>query len=267
MVERSFELSAPVQLVVQAAAGEVELSTGEGPATVEVEPLNDAARELLGDVRVELKERARGSELVVEMPSKRLSFGFRSPEFRIAAHVPDDSDLRLTVASADVEAHGRWSVVELRSSSGDLRFDASATELEVQSASGDVELGPVGGPVVARTASGDVTVEKADGSLTADLASGDLRVGEAGGSVHANSASGDLVVESVSAGSVELRSASGDIVVGIRRGARVWIDAESASGSTSSDLELSDEEPGGEGELVELRARSASGDIRIARAG
>ena len=56
------------------------------------------------------------------------------------------------------------------------------------------------------------------------------------------------------------------IRVGIRRGSTLWIDAKSVSGKTISELELDHEAPAEEGPLVELRASSVSGDIRIVRA-
>ncbi|MDX6514022.1 MAG: hypothetical protein QOE36_3526 [Gaiellaceae bacterium] len=266
-IERSFDTSGPLALVLKVSAGEVDLETAGGDgAHVEVEPLNDAARDLLDEVRVEL----RGHELEIEAPGRRSVFGFRSPEFRVAVRMPDGSDVRVKVVSADVEARGRYGKVELQAASGDFRLEGDVDQAQVHTASGDLSLESVSGDARVHSASGDVRFGHVGGAVSAHLASGDLTVDHADGSVEARSASGDLTVGSVAAGSASLTSASGDIVVGIRRGSRVWIDAESASGSTSSDLDLSDDAPSGDeddGPLVEIRARSASGDIRIVRAG
>ena len=57
--------------------------------------------------------------------------------------------------------------------------------------------------------------------------------------------------------------------MGVRRGSRVFVDANTVSGSTSSELELSDapQEPGSEdGPLIELFAKTVSGDVRVERA-
>jgi hypothetical protein len=67
---------------------------------------------------------------------------------------------------------------------------------------------------------------------------------------------------------MELRAISGDIGVGIRRGSRLYVDANTLSGSTSSDVELADapgQEGDGETPLVELFAKTVSGDVRIER--
>jgi hypothetical protein len=70
----------------------------------------------------------------------------------------------------------------------------------------------------------------------------------------------------VAEGEVRLVSASGDVEVGIRRGSRLWVDAKSMSGGTSSELEVGDAPPAGDGPMVELRATTMSGDIQICRA-
>ena len=74
-------------------------------------------------------------------------------------------------------------------------------------------------------------------------------------------ASGDVEVDSVREGDVDLQTASGDIEVGIKQGSKLWIDARSMSGDTSSELEIGDAPSDGEGPLVEVRATAMSGDI------
>jgi hypothetical protein len=67
---------------------------------------------------------------------------------------------------------------------------------------------------------------------------------------------------------MDLRALSGDLSVGIRKGSRLFVDANTVSGSTSSEVELSDAAPqeGAESPLVELFAKTVSGDVRIERA-
>jgi DUF4097 and DUF4098 domain-containing protein YvlB len=86
--------------------------------------------------------------------------------------------------------------------------------------------------------------------------------------VRAKTISGDLELESVAAGEVEIDSVSGDVQVGITRGSRLAVDATAVSGDLESEIELGGDEAagGGEGPLVELRARTISGDLRIVRA-
>jgi DUF4097 and DUF4098 domain-containing protein YvlB len=96
-------------------------------------------------------------------------------------------------------------------------------------------------------------------------ASADVDARGAFGGAQINTASGDVEIESVREGDVVLQTASGDIVVGIKQGSKLWIDAKSMSGETSSELDIGDVPTDGEGPLVEVRATAMSGDIRVKR--
>ena len=85
-------------------------------------------------------------------------------------------------------------------------------------------------------------------------------------SLKVQTASGDVQVESVREGDVVLQTASGDIEVGIKTGSKLWIDAKSMSGETTSDLEIGDAPTDGDGPMVEVRATAMSGDITVKRA-
>jgi DUF4097 and DUF4098 domain-containing protein YvlB len=95
--------------------------------------------------------------------------------------------------------------------------------------------------------------------------SGDIVVRDARADVSTNSVSGDQRLEAVSGGTVNAKAVSGDILIGVRRGARVYLDCNTLSGETRSELEPTGE-VGDEGPLVELRAKTVSGDIEIVRA-
>ena len=79
--------------------------------------------------------------------------------------------------------------------------------------------------------------------------------------------SSDLVwLDAVVEGDVSLTAVSGDLHVGVRRGSRVYVDATSVNGSMDSELELGDAPPSSDGPMVELRARTVSGDVQVVRA-
>jgi DUF4097 and DUF4098 domain-containing protein YvlB len=129
-----------------------------------------------------------------------------------------------------------------------VELGSVAGRLEVTTASGDIEVGCAGGGASIRTASGDVVIEDAADRLSIMTASGDQKI------------------EAIGEGSLDLKSASGDIEVGIKRGSRFRVDARSLSGDTTSELEISGVETSTEGPLVDVKAASMSGDIRIVRA-
>ena len=117
-----------------------------------------------------------------------------------------------------------------------------------------------------QTASGDIDLEIVRGPASVASASGDVTIGEAYDNVSANTVSGDQEHGAVMRGNVAAHSVSGDVTIGVRRGSKVYLDCNTVSGDTSSELELTTDAPAGDGPLVEIRAKTVSGDIRITRA-
>ena len=266
MRRESFETPAPPTLDLSLRSGEIEVETFDG-ATTEIELSagdSDDARRLLENARIEL----RGDRVVVAVPKSGGILGFlRDLDVRLAIRAPHDTHIRAETASADLRARGRFGSVEARTASGDVDVVAAGGDVDVKTASGDVRIDDVGGDVNAGTASGDVELGRVVGEAIVKTASGDVRIREAGRAVRVGTASGDQRVASVVSGLVNLQSASGDLEVGIASGSNVWVDARSMSGDTSSELELADEEPAGDdAPLVELRATTMSGDVKVVRA-
>lgn len=247
MRHESFDTPGPLRLRIEIPSGEVDLETVDGTKT-EVELTGP--EEVVENARIELRPRGDGHELVVETHPRAglriVRLNAKGAELRIRA--PHGASVEVSSASADVEGRGRFS------------------EVEVDSASGDVAFEEVDGDVRTQTASGDVEIDRLGGTGKLQSASGDIVVGEAAGSLKVQTASGDQEIGSVASGEVTLQTASGDIEVGVKRGSKLWIDARSMSGETSSELEVGDEAPDGEGPLVELRATAMSGDISVVRA-
>jgi DUF4097 and DUF4098 domain-containing protein YvlB len=266
----SFSTTGPVSLSLRVPAGLVRVESRETQTTrVEVEALNDSARELLARTRVADYPRGDRHEISVEVPEQRGIFiKFSSPKFEVRVECPEHSDLMLRTGSADLEARGDYGDVQVTTGSGDVELDRVHGELRVKSASGDVVADVVEGEASVQTASGDVALGRVAGPLQAHLVSGDLTVREAEASVDARTVSGDQRLESVREGEVNVQAVSGDVVVGVRRGSRLWVDANSVSGDTTSELELSGEQLGGRDDapLVEVRGRTVSGDFRLVRA-
>jgi DUF4097 and DUF4098 domain-containing protein YvlB len=272
MRRESFETLGEVTLDIRLPEGTVELETAAGLTTTEVEldarGNDDEVRELLEDARIELREQRGGHEVIAHVGDRRrVGFGFwRKVHVRLSIRVPEGANVRAEVASADIRGRGRFGSVEAEAASGDVEFDQIAAEAKASAASGDVSLQSVGGAATVNTASGDVELGRIDGELSVKTASGDVAVEEAGSRVKVKTASGDQRIAAVTVGTVELQSASGDIKVGIRQGSNVWVDARAMSGDLSSELELEDEAPADDAPLVELRATSMSGDVKVVRA-
>ena len=221
----------------------------------------------------------------------------------VRVRVPEESRLHIQAASADVRAEGRCGATRIHTASGDVTL-ALVTEAEVETASGevrveqvagslraytasgDIQIRQAGGPVHLRSASGSQTVMAVDGDAECESASGDIHVGHVRGHLSARAASGDIVVREshgglslqsqsgdlearlVHQGRVTAEAISGDVTVGIAQGSRLAVNAHTRSGDLTSEISLHDDPAGEEraGPLVELRAHTISGDVRIVRA-
>lgn len=265
-MEQTFEVSGPVRVDVQLASGDIAVDpTAKGKATVDLIAHDEASQQLVDAARVEL----RGHDLVIEVPNQRgFNIGslFGRSGITCNVSVPHGSSLRARSKSADVIVRGPLSEADIATASGDARLEDVTGDLTFKGASGDVVAGTVGGRANVNTASGDIALGVVGGSVSANSASGDIVVEGAHDDARANTASGDIQLAAVVTGEVSVNSASGDVRIGISRGTRAHLDCSTVSGDTSSELDISGDEPNGNGPLVHVKARTVSGDIRITRA-
>jgi DUF4097 and DUF4098 domain-containing protein YvlB len=265
-----FHTPGALALELRMPAGEIQVQAGERDETI-VELDSSSSREevalTIEEARIEVRPRGDGHVVVVDVrPRRRFGLTFDRGEITMRVSCPSDADVELSTASADVELQGRLGGLSAELASGDLRGEELNGRVEVKSASGDVQLDTLGEDTSVATASGDIYVREVHGEAILRSASGDVRVDDAADSITVQTASGDQRIGSVTAGRVTLQSASGDQQVGVRRGSAVHLDVRTMSGDATSELEVRDQRPADDAPLVELRATSMSGDIRILRA-
>lgn len=278
MRTETFSTPGAVLLNLEVPAGEIDIETADTDETrVELEAIagND---DFVDAARVELVRRGDRHEVVVEVKTRHgisISIG-RGPDIRLGGpdvrvHItcPKGAELDARTKSASIRARGEYGSVEVKTASGDVQVDEVQGAARIKSASGDFHVDDVRDRLEVQTVSGDVHAGSVGGDIRAQLVSGDVYVRDARGSITTNTVSGDQSFEAVQEGRVELKAISGDVVVGIRRGSRVFVDANTVSGSTTSELELGDAPSAAsaaEGPLVELYVKTVSGDVRIERA-
>jgi DUF4097 and DUF4098 domain-containing protein YvlB len=232
-MQKTFEVQGPVELDVRLASGDIDVDPNtEGRVEIELIAHDEESQRLVDNARIELNPHGNRSTVLVDVPQKKgfsiSIFGRSGIECRIRC--PHESGLSVRTKSADVSARGVLG------------------GLNVQTASGDIDLSVAHGPVNVTSVSGDISI------------------GEAYDNVNANSVSGDQDHGAVMQGVVAAHSVSGDVTIAVRRGSKAFLDCTTVSGDTTSELELSSDAPAGNGPLVEIRAKTVSGDIRITRA-
>jgi hypothetical protein len=282
MRTETFQTPGPVRLDVELPAGSIEIETSSTDEThVELEALSDREQlqDMVEDARIEATRRGDRHEVVVEVRTRHgvwVSFSkgpdirLGSPELRLRIACPAGAELDVRTKSADVNARGDYGTVDFKTASGDMTVEHAAGDVRIKSASGDAHIETVDGSLDVKSASGDLHAGSVAGTTNVQLVSGDVHIRDAKDGISANTVSGDQRYEAVLKGRLDLRAISGDVTVAIRRGSRVFIDANTVSGSTSSEFELSDapqEAPASEDSpLVEVYAKTVSGDVRIERA-
>ena len=262
MRRETFNTPGPLRLEVRVPSGRIDLESVEGDeTTVEL----DGSPEIEEEARIEVRPRRDGHEVIVVIEDRGLFKRFRG-DVRVRVSAPAGADVELSTASADVDGRGEFGGLQANTASGDVAFEHVGGDAQVNSASGDVNIKRVQGALTVNTASGDLEIGYVGGNAKVRSASGDVSIDEAEASLKIQTASGDLAARSVREGDVVLQTASGDIEVGVKHGSKLWIDARSMSGDTSTDLEVSDTPSEGDGPLVEISATAMSGDIAIRRA-
>ncbi len=252
-----FDRSTPVTVSLRLQRGTADV-VAEDRSTIQVELTADAGGGATDRFTVALE----GDTLVVHAPESTWNWN-RTPKVHVTVRVPLDSALAAKSAAADIRASGRWSTGQVNVASADVHVEEVTGDAQLKAASGDVSVKRVGGSLRIGSSSGAVRVGDVMNDVKADTASGEIVIGRVGGSLQAETASGDVEVGLVSQGKSRLVTASGDVSVGVAPGTGVWLDLNTASGSATSDLTM-----GGAGDqtaALELRIRTASGDIDVHR--
>ncbi|GAA3483732.1 DUF4097 family beta strand repeat-containing protein [Streptomyces yanii] len=276
----SFDTPAPISATAHVEAGSIQFTAGDRLDTVvEVQP-RDPKRDQ--DVRAadQTEVTYASGVLTVRTPKSNL-FG-RTGTVDVTVELPTGSRVDMTGAWAQVLGEGRLGEVRVKTSSGDVRLDATGPlkltashgsitvdrvegMAEITTSSGSLRVGLVDGPAVLKNSHGTTTVGAATGELRVSGANGDIEIRRAEDSVTATTAHGTLRVGEVAGGTVQLETSYGAIEVGVREGTAAWLDVSSGSGQVRNTLTASEAPEKAEG-TVKVRARTRHGNIDIRRA-
>src|SRR4029079_6136461 len=131
--------------------------------------------------------------------------------------------------------------------------------------SGALRIDRIDGTAVVRNSNGDTRIGDVTGDLRATSANGNIVVDRARATVIAKTANGDIRLDEVAQGPILAETARGRVGIGIPDGVAAWLDLKTQFGRVANNLdEVGEPEPGAD--TVEVRARTAFGDITIHRA-
>lgn len=269
MAEHHFETHQPVALYVEVGSGQVDVTATE---------TTESRVEVTGRHAEEVEVTLEGRDLRIVVPKRRTGFFGGDDSVFINATVPTGSDLAVRTGSADLAVIGEIGSSHVKSGSGDVRLDVLTGPGSTETGSGDVEVDEARGELRIKCGSGDVSIRRASAAMAVSTGSGDVEIGShqgpaviktGSGDVHVVDAatdlsmvtgSGDLQIDTARRGRFSAKGASGSIHVGIPAGTPVWTDISTVSGQIHSNVEGAGE-PTEDGDHIELRATTVSGDV------
>ncbi|MGW1257182.1 DUF4097 family beta strand repeat-containing protein [Streptomyces sp. NPDC002513] len=276
----TFDTPEPISVTAHVGAGSLRFTASDRLDTaVEVRPLQPKRDK---DVRAAEQTEVTYASGVLTVRTKERRLIGPSGAVDVTVDLPTGSRVDMTGSWTQVLGEGRLGEVRMKTSSGDVRLDATGPlqltvshgsitvdraegTAEITTSSGSLRVGTIDGPAVLKNSHGSTTVGAALGDLRVSGAYGEIDIMRAEGSVTATTAHGTLRVGEVARGTVQLETSYGAIEVGVREGTAAWLDVSSERGQVRNTL--ADAEPPAETEdTVEVRARTRWGNIDVRRA-
>ncbi len=281
----TFETNQPIVLSIEMSQGAVHVIASDRTDTVvAVNPTDRDRPEDVEAVEKTAVDLANGT-LSIRAPRPRgiaapLLGWKRGGSVEVTVELPERSSLRADAGFADFRCDGRLDDVEVKVGAGDIRLDrtgalrvrTSAGHVAVEEASdraeivaaGEMTIGLVAGDADVKNLNGKTWIGRVGGNVKVKSANGDVVIEDAGRDVTVNTANGNIRLGQVSRGSVTIETASGGLEIGVREGTAAWIDAATKFGRLRNNLTSADH-PEPSAETVKVRARTAFGDVLIAR--
>lgn len=278
----TFDTPEPISLALELGTARIRVTaTDRTDTTVDVRPTDPADE---SDVRAAGRvsvDYANGTLQITGPKARTFDFSKQSRSVDVTVELPSGSRLAAEVQVGGIDGTGRLGECRFKSAvgnirlahTGPLRLDVAAGHIsagdvdgdaDVHTGSGDVRLGDVGGAAVVKNSNGNTEIDSATGEVRVRAANGTITVGRAGAGVDAKTSNGRIRLGEVVRGSVVLGTAMGDLEVGIARGTAAWLEVNTAFGSVTNELDDT-ARPGESDQTVEVRGRTAFGDITIRR--
>ena len=256
--DRKFAVSGPITL---------ELMTGKGDAHITTGPAGEVR--IHGEIHVDSWSSESGRTRLQQVQSNppisqegnliriggvgKGSRGDVDVDYTIV--VPQDTQLRSTSGSGDVEVRGIQGPANFTCGSGDVTAAEIGGDVHVLCGSGDVKLSKIKGQAQVTTGSGDITLDTVQGESRLQTGSGGLEITNPGDALEAATGNGDITIKGASA-DIRLRTSSGDFDVEGNPGSSNYWDFHTSSGEVTLHVPPT--------ASFRLYARSSSGDIDAA---
>jgi DUF4097 and DUF4098 domain-containing protein YvlB len=219
--------------------------------------------------RVDLTSSGNRTSVHVVLPSENTDARNDEYDARLRIRVPRNSQLEVSLVSADLRVAGVSGAQHLQTVSGDINGDGGSGDLDVNTVSGDIRLAARNSHSAHfKSVSGDLVISGTDGDVQLATVSGDanLTLGTLN-RAHLTSVSGDVSVNASAlapSGQLDADSVSGDVAVHFAAMPDADVDVQSFSGEIHNCFgPKAVEEQYGPGSRLSFRSGKGGGRIRI----
>jgi hypothetical protein len=255
--DREFTVNGPVSLELSSGKGDAHITTGP-PGEVRIHGeisvkawSSESGRRRLQQIEANPPLSKEGS--LIRIGGGKQGGGDVDVDYTIV--VPQDTQLRSTAGSGNLEVHGIEGPANFTSGSGDVHASEINKDVQIICGSGDVELSRVKGQVQVNTGSGDVSLETIGGQIRIQTGSGSIEISNPAQALEASTGSGDVTIKEASA-DIRVRTSSGDVDAEGNPGESNYWDFHTVSGEVVLHVPSN--------ASFRLYARSKSGEIDAA---
>jgi DUF4097 and DUF4098 domain-containing protein YvlB len=277
----TFDTPEPIAVTLDVGVGDIRVVAGDRTDTVvDVRPSDPAKRADVTAAEQTRVEYSSGRLLIQAQKGWRWSFRSGRESIDVQIELPSGSQVNGEAGVAALYCTGHIGGCRFQTGVGDIQLD-QAGPLELKAGAGDITvghvvgdaevstagavgIGSVEGAAVIKNSNGDTWIGEVTGDVRVKAANGRITIDRARGAATVKTANGDLRLGEVERGAVLAESANGKIDVGIRDGAAAWLDLKTGFGNVHNELQAADR-PDPDEEAVDVRARTAYGDITIRR--
>ena len=277
----TFDTPEPIAVTLDVGVGDIRVVAGDRTDTVvDVRPSDPAKRADVTAAEQTRVEYSSGRLLVKAQKGWRWSFRSGRESIDVQIELPSGSHVNGEAGVATLHCTGHIGGCRFQTGVGDIQLD-QAGPLELKAGAGDITvgyvvgdaevstagavgIGSVEGAAVIKNSNGDTWIGEVTGDVRVKAANGRITIDRARGAATVKTANGDLRLGEVERGAVLAESANGKIDVGIRDGAAAWLDLKTGFGNVHNELQAADR-PDPDEEAVDVKARTAYGDITIRR--
>jgi hypothetical protein len=279
----TFDTPEPISVTVELGVGDIRIVASDRTDTlVEVRP-SDAAKKADVTAAEQTRVEYADGRLLIKAPKGWRPYTFRGggESIDVQVDVPAGSHVRGEAGVAALRCQGRLGecryktgigdiqldqagAVQLKTGGGDITVEQAVGDAELTTGSGAVQIDRIDGAAVVKNSNGDTWIGEVTGDLAVNAANGKISVDQAHATVAAKTANGDVRLGEVTHGAVLAQTGMGKVEIGILDGVAAWLDLNTRFGNVNNDLDAAERPEPGE-DAVEVRARTAFGDITIHR--